>query len=95
MPEMRFTICWPDGVAEDCYSPSLVIKDHLEPGRSYSLAEFQLRSRTALEIASGRVRAKYGFPCSRALEQIQRIETGCGRFRDAPGAQIAILSFQE
>jgi len=26
MPEMRFRIRWPDGVAETCYSPSLVVK---------------------------------------------------------------------
>ena len=26
MPEMRFFIRWPDGKAETCYSPSLVVK---------------------------------------------------------------------
>ena len=29
MPEMSFDISWPDGSIERCYSPSLVIKDHL------------------------------------------------------------------
>jgi uncharacterized repeat protein (TIGR04042 family) len=95
MPEMRFTIRWPDGGTEDCYSPSLVIKDHLEPGRSYPLAEFRERSRTALSIASERVLAKYGFPCSRALAEIRRIETGCRRFEDTADPEVGILSFQE
>lgn len=95
MPEMRFTIRWPDGDIEDCYSPSLVIKDHLEPDRSYPLAEFRERSRTALRIASDRVLAKYGFPCSRALAQIRRIDAGCSRFKDTSDPQVGVLSFQE
>ena len=95
MPEMRFTIRWPDGEIEECYSPSLVIKEHLEPGRSYPLAEFRERSRTALSIASDRVRAKYGFACSRALAEIGRIDAGCGRFEDMPDPEVGILSFQE
>ena len=36
MPEMTFTVRWPDGRVEDCYSPSLVVHDHLQPGRRYS-----------------------------------------------------------
>lgn len=95
MPEMRFTIRWPDGGIEDCYSPSLVIKDHLEPGRSYPLAEFRERSRAALSIASDRVLAKYGFPCSRALAQIGRIDAGCRQFEDSADPQVGVLSFQE
>ena len=75
MPEMRFHIRWPDGRREACYSPSLVIKDFLAPGRSYPLAEFVALSREALGIASERVRLRYGFPCSLALGQLARIET--------------------
>lgn len=74
MPEMRFHIRWPDGRREACYSPSLVIKDHLAVGETYALADFVARSRTALEIASERVRARYGFPCGRALGQLAQIE---------------------
>jgi len=47
MPEMRFLIRWPDGVAEACYSPSLVIKDYFAPGETYPLPDFVARSRTA------------------------------------------------
>ena len=63
MPEMRFRIAWPDGSTESCYSPSLVIKDYFAAGQTYPLTDFLSRSRTALTIASERVRAKYGFPC--------------------------------
>lgn len=95
MPEMRFTIRWPDGETESCYSPSLVIKDHLEPGRSYPMPEFLDRSRTALTVASDRVKAKYGFPCARALGQIRRIEAACRLFQDTTGAEVGVLFFQE
>ena len=50
MPEMRFRIRWPDGSAESCYSPSLVIKDYFAVGTDYALTDFLARSRTALAI---------------------------------------------
>ncbi|OBZ94677.1 hypothetical protein ADU59_16030 [Pararhizobium polonicum] len=74
MPEMRFIIAWPDGRKETCYSPSLVIRDFLSEGQTYGLTDFLDRSRKALTIASDRVEAKYGYPCSRALGQLARIE---------------------
>lgn len=81
MPEMHFSIRWPDGGVMRCYSPSLVVRDFLEVGRAYPLYEFLERSRTMLHIGSERVRAKYGFACSAAMDQLASIEersTGCG-----------------
>lgn len=74
MPEMHFHVRWPDGRREACYSPSLVVKDFLSPGESYAVDEFVEKTRTALNIASERVREKYGFSCSSALDQLARIE---------------------
>lgn len=95
MPEMHFRIRWPDGTAETCYSPSLVIKDYFAVGADYALADFLARSRAALEIASERVRAKYGFACSHAMDQLARIEEAAGAFVDTPGARVAVDSFDE
>jgi uncharacterized repeat protein (TIGR04042 family) len=95
MPEMRFRIRWPDGSAETCYSPSLVIKDYLAVGADYPLADFLERSRTALGIASERVRAKFGMPCRRALAQLARIEASAGAFAGQPGARVAVDGFDE
>jgi uncharacterized repeat protein (TIGR04042 family) len=95
MPEMRFNIRWPDGADESCYSPSLVIKDYFAPGESYPLADFLARSRTALGIASARVQAKYGQPCSRALGQLARIEDGCRSFAHIEGARVRVDAFEE
>ena len=95
MPEMRFSIRWPDGTPERCYSPSLVIKDFFAPGASYPLADFVARSRTALNIASERVRAKYGFACASAMDQLARIETAAKAFADLPGARVSVDAFDE
>jgi uncharacterized repeat protein (TIGR04042 family) len=95
MPEMRFNIRWPDGSVESCYSPSLVIKDYFVPGTSYRLADFLERSRIALTIASDRVRAKYGKPCSRALKQRARIEDAARAFVGHPHPEVNIISFEE
>jgi uncharacterized repeat protein (TIGR04042 family) len=95
MPEMRFSIRWPDGVTESCYSPSLVIKDFFSPGTTYPLAEFVARSRTALNIASDRVKAKYGFACSSAVDQLARIETTAKSFSHLPDARVRVDVFEE
>jgi uncharacterized repeat protein (TIGR04042 family) len=95
MPEMRFVIRWPDGQAETCYSPSLVVKDFLAPGKAYPLADFVARSRTALSIASQRVEEKYGFACPRAQAQLARIETAAGAFTDVPDARVSVDAFEE
>jgi uncharacterized repeat protein (TIGR04042 family) len=93
MPETRFHVRWPDGRRETCYSPSLVVKDFFEEGVSYALDDFLSRSRRALQVASDRVEAKYGHACSLALGQLARIEAGCARFADQPGAQVACEGF--
>ena len=90
MPEMRFLIRWPDGTRERCYSPSLVIRDYFVPGETYALADFLSLSRTALAIASDRVKAKYGVPCGRALAQLARIEATAARFASLPDACVTV-----
>lgn len=73
MPEMTFTVSWPDGSVTDCYSPSLVMHDYLRTDSDYPLAEFVDRTTAALDLASDRVRAKYGFACTSAMAQRDEI----------------------
>jgi uncharacterized repeat protein (TIGR04042 family) len=93
MPELHFTIRWPDGTAETCYSPSTIVRDHFTAGTRYSIPEFLARSRVALTAASDRVRAIYGAPCSLALGQLARIETTATRH--AASTEVLFESFQE
>jgi uncharacterized repeat protein (TIGR04042 family) len=90
---MHFRIRWPDGDEANCYSPSLVIGDFFEPGQAYPLADFVERSRQALNIASDRVREKYGFACSAAMDQLAQIERDAERFRDRPDATVKVIEF--
>ncbi len=95
MPEIRFTIIWPDGGAESCYSPSLIVQDFFTPNTDYPIADFLHRSRTALRIASDRVQEKFGFPCARALGQLAIIEENCAKFSKIPAAQVHFQKFDE
>ena len=52
MPEMTFTVQWPDGAVQDCYSPSLVMHDHLQAGATYTVAELLERTGAALHTAT-------------------------------------------
>ncbi len=74
MPELTFTVRWPDGSVVDHYSPSLVVHDHLDSGASYAVAEFRERSATALGEASERVRARFGFVCTSAAASLADID---------------------
>ncbi|HEY9738764.1 MAG TPA: MSMEG_0570 family nitrogen starvation response protein [Trichocoleus sp.] len=95
MPEIRFRIEWPDGAQELCYSPSLVVKDYFMPNEVYDLPDFLQRSTQALQIASDRVMAKYGLPCSLALGQMQKIQATAKRYQNVPEAKVKLLGFLE
>ena len=95
MPAMHYRLRWPDGSESTCYSPSLVIKDHFEPGACYSLPDFLQRIRQATQIASDRVMAKFGFACSRAGDELAGIEQQASRFAEQPGASVQVVEFQE
>jgi len=94
MPEMHFTVRWPDGQEQTCYSPSLVVQDFLTPGQAYPLRDFLQRTNEALSIASERVRAKYGFACSRAMDQWADIASQAEGFADVPQATVHVLRFE-
>ena len=53
------------------------------------------RVREALNIASERVRAKYGFACSQAMDQLERIEHTAARFATQADAQVEVVAFED
>ena len=97
MPEMRFRIRWPDGTAETCYSPSLVIKDYFSRrAQTYPLADFRRRAAAprSTSPANGS-RPNTAMPCSRAMDQLARIETAAERIRASPDARVIVDAFEE
>ena len=93
MPEINFQIQWPDGTKQSCYSPSLVVKQYFNPGETYELTEFVEKSRTALNIASDRVKKAYGFSCSRALGQLKQIEAKATEYQNLPTPKVLFIDF--
>ena len=93
MPEVRFQIVWPDESQDSCYSPSLIVKDYFAADTEYDLVDFVERSRTALNIASDRVKAKYGFPCGLALGQLQEIEAKAAKFAQNKQPKVKFIKF--
>ena len=95
MPAMHFDIRWPDATMHHCYSPSLIIKDYFVPGEIYPLDTFLAKARESLTLASDRVRAKFGFACSSAMDQLAQIENKAVQFQSDPGATVCVLAFHE
>ena len=88
MPDMHFYVEWPDGVVTRCYSPSTVIREYFETGMALTIAELRERSAEALERASERVRAKYGFACTRSSAQLADIEARAQAYREEERVKI-------
>ncbi len=96
MPEMHFVVEWPNGERDNCYSPSYIIKEHLAVGEAYSAPEFLKRVTAALHIASERVRERYGFACSSALDQLAVLEAKVGALSgDASVGRVKVLAFEK
>ena len=90
MPELQFTVRWPDDGVTRCYSPSRAVVAFLDPERDYPLLEFMRRTRSGLHAASERVRQMYGAPCSRAAAQLAELERLAARFADQPDARVVV-----
>ena len=80
MPEVELTLEWPDWGQSRLYSPSTVILEHLAPGQTVTVAELRAKGTLALRQASERVRARYGFACTRADEEERRLLEQSARF---------------
>lgn len=88
MPEMTFTVRWPDGDVTDCYSPSLVVHDHLETGTRYTVADFADRTVRAMETASDRVKDKYGFVCTSAAATSADVSMRAARYEPYDSVEV-------
>lgn len=81
MPAVNFEVQWPDGDVKTYYSPSTVIRQYLKDDH-YSLDEFAERISLAMNMASERVREKFGYYCSSASDELLQINAKIHRLRD-------------
>jgi uncharacterized repeat protein (TIGR04042 family) len=80
VPELTFDVRWPDGQVQSCYSPSLVVHDHLVAGHTYTVRDFARRATLAMDVASERVREKYGFACTSAAATTDQITAAAASY---------------
>lgn len=96
MPETYVEIRWPNGKKEHVYSPSSIIRDYFQAGTELPLGDFEARCIQALDHASERVRERYGYACTSAMAEKQRIIAAAKAIR--PGAEdtqtVRILTIQ-
>ena len=95
MPEVFVDVHWPDGSREWLYSPSTVVEEVFHAGESYPLTEFVELTRTAMTEASDRVRARFGFPCTRAAATLAAVEATAARLGGGPdGGLVRVVAFR-
>ena len=92
MPEVHFDVRWPDGAKRSYYSPSTAVHQHLRAGESYPVPDFLDRARAAMQAASERVRAKYGYTCSSAMDTLSQIEETAQTFGANTQAQVTVIA---
>ena len=90
MPEVRFKLEWPDGQSSTLYSPSTVILEYLKPGDSFRVSELESLAVRALRAASERVRARYGFACTRTDEEESQLRQWIARYK--PDQNVRVIS---
>ncbi|WP_236761095.1 MSMEG_0570 family nitrogen starvation response protein [Acinetobacter sp. NCu2D-2] len=74
MPSVNFTVKWPNGQHDNFYSPSTIVYEYFQKGQKMLGNEFLNQVDNALHAASERVRARYGFACSSAMDTLNRIQ---------------------
>ncbi len=91
MPERYFDVRWPDDHQESCYSPSSSIEQYFSAGQQYPLDQFVALSDQALKQASERVRQKYGYACSSAMDQLSQIKQRATRYKNMTDPQVLVV----
>jgi len=92
MPEVHFEVRWPSGLTRRYYSPSTIVHEHLKAGASYDVKDFLERTGTALNAASERVRAKFGYTCSSAMDTLAQIQETAET--EQATAQVVVLAMK-
>jgi uncharacterized repeat protein (TIGR04042 family) len=88
MPEVVLELRWPDGEASSFYSPSTVVYEFLKPGDRLSIAELEQKGLAALSEASERVRARYGFACTRTDEEALKLRKRVAKYNSTETVEV-------
>jgi uncharacterized repeat protein (TIGR04042 family) len=68
--------------------PEVVLELHWPDGETLSIAELEQKGLAALREASERVRARYGFACTRTDEEALKLQRSITRYNASEHVQI-------
>lgn len=88
MPEVMLRLHWPDGDASNFYSPSTIVYEFIKPGDTLTIAELEHKGLLALKEASERVRARYGFACTRTDEEAVKLQKRLAMYGRADTVEV-------
>ena len=93
MPALNFKIEWPNGEIMECYSPSTIVRQYFQADDTLTIEELIAISTVALDRASERVEERFGFMCTAAAEQKDKIILAATVFESS--AVVRIIDIRE
>ncbi len=91
MPVTYVNIEWPNEETDEVYSPSSVIKEYFKPGETLTIEDFLNKCNQSLSLASERVRVKFGYACTSAISETERINKKCTIFTASDSVKIIAI----
>ncbi len=91
MPVTYVHIELPDHKKDQIYSPSSIIQEYFNPGEVLSVDTFLTICTKSLNEASERVRQKFGYACTSAMAESQRINTLCQNYDTSKKIKIVSI----
>lgn len=82
---------WPNHEQDRIYSPSSIIKTFFKPQEKLTVKQFNKTCKQSLDEASKRVQQKYGYACTSAIAEAERIDELCEEYNQA--SIVKIVSF--
>ena len=91
MPVTYVYIEWPDHKTDQVYSPSSIIKKYFSSGEELTIENFLTACTEGLEKASERVQQKFGYACTSAMAETQRINLLCQAYGNSKKVKIVSI----
>lgn len=89
LPEVYFSLEWPDGEVSRYYSPSTAVREFFQAGDELTIDELVSTSAQAMRRASERVLEMRGFACTSAEGQLAEIVARAEGF--GPAERVKVL----
>ena len=94
MPVTYVHIEWPNHKTDHVYAPSSVIQEYFKSGEYLSVEIFLAACSEGLHKASERVEQKFGYSCTSAIAELERINTICQNYDTSKKVKIVSVTIK-